>query len=137
MRKTSNISLDNGFTLIELMIVVFIIAILAMIAVPSYQHHIRKSRRQEGVSELLHLQALQAKYRATNTTYGTLEQIGGSSSSTYYNYTVTGNTTTAYTLTATAKEGTSQATDTENSTACTPLSLNQDNTKLPSGCWTN
>lgn len=35
----------RGFTLIEMMIVVVIIAIIAAVALPSYQDHVRKSRR--------------------------------------------------------------------------------------------
>ncbi len=38
---------EQGFTLIELVIVMVIVAILAMIAVPSYQASIIKSRRAE------------------------------------------------------------------------------------------
>ena len=37
----------DGFTLIELMIVVVIIAVLASIALPSYQNSVRKSRRTD------------------------------------------------------------------------------------------
>jgi type IV pilus assembly protein PilA len=42
--------LQQGFTLIELMIVVAIIGILAAIAVPAYQDYTIKSRVSEGVS---------------------------------------------------------------------------------------
>ncbi|MEO8224615.1 MAG: type IV pilin protein [Gammaproteobacteria bacterium] len=39
---------NQGFTLIELIIVMVIVSVLAMIAVPSYQDSIRKSRRTDG-----------------------------------------------------------------------------------------
>lgn len=35
---------DHGFTLLELMIVIFIILILASVAMPLYNYHIRKAR---------------------------------------------------------------------------------------------
>lgn len=43
----------NGFTLIELMITLAVIAILAAIAYPSYQDSVRKSRRADAKSVLL------------------------------------------------------------------------------------
>ena len=45
----------KGFTLIELMIAVAVVSILAAIAYPSYQDHLRKSRRAEAQSVLMNI----------------------------------------------------------------------------------
>jgi len=44
---------NRGFTLIELMIAVVIVAILAAVAFPTYQNSVRKSRRAEAKIALL------------------------------------------------------------------------------------
>jgi type IV pilus assembly protein PilE len=58
-----------GFTLIELMIVVLIVAMLAAIAFPSYTAQVRKSRRSEAKSALLDLAGREERYMATNGAY--------------------------------------------------------------------
>ena len=95
-------SSKRGFTLLELMIAVAIVGILAAIAYPSYRESVMKSRRSDAKAALLQVQLAQEKWRANNTTYGTLAQIGvgATSSEGYYTIAVTGNTATAYNATA-------------------------------------
>jgi type IV pilus assembly protein PilE len=57
-----NARIVRGFTLIEIMVAVGIIAILAGVALPSYLDHLRKAKRAEGKSALL--KALQLEERA-------------------------------------------------------------------------
>jgi len=45
----------RGFTLIELMIVVAVLSIIVAIGYPSYLEHVKKSRRVEGMGNLLEL----------------------------------------------------------------------------------
>lgn len=122
--------LRRGFTLIELMIVVAVIGILATIAYPSYQDSIRQARRIEAQSVMLDIQLLQEKYRVNHVSYGSLTDLG-SFSSDYYTFAISGNSASAYTITATAKSGTSQAGD----TGCGAMTLNQASARTPDSCW--
>jgi type IV pilus assembly protein PilE len=58
-----------GFTLVELVIVMVIIAILASIAIPSYQAQVRQSRRTDAKTALLDLAAREEKYFSLNNAY--------------------------------------------------------------------
>ena len=73
-----------GFTLIELIIVVAVIAILAAIAYPSFNGQIRKARRSDAMTVLQDAQLHLEKWRVDNPSYA------GSGitfpSSTYYTF---------------------------------------------------
>jgi prepilin-type N-terminal cleavage/methylation domain-containing protein len=54
----------HGTSLIELMVAIGVIALLATIAVPSYQRVVRKTHRTNAMATLLQLHVRQEKYRA-------------------------------------------------------------------------
>jgi type IV pilus assembly protein PilE len=62
---------DGGFTLIEIMIVVVIVAILTGIALPAYQQYARKAKRADAHSALLRIATLQEKFFSNNNQYAT------------------------------------------------------------------
>jgi len=89
----------KGFTLIELMIVVAIVAIFAAIALPSYQESIRKGRRSDAMRAVGEMQLALERWRAEHPSYDGCTTC--TSSTTYYTITPSGLSATAYTLTAT------------------------------------
>jgi type IV pilus assembly protein PilE len=101
-----------GFTLIELMVVVAIMAILAAIAIPSFTEQVRKSRRTDAIQGLGDIQLKQERWRANHTTYGTGANIGLPTSQHYtFAITAASNTAAGYVATATPIAGSAQAGD--------------------------
>lgn len=70
-------NVQKGFTLIELMIVVAIIAILAAIALPAYNDYITRSQASEAVTLLGGLKAPLAEYGAQEASWPTLVASSG------------------------------------------------------------
>lgn len=66
----------SGFTLIELMIVVAIIAILAAIAYPAYQDSVHKGWRAQGKSAILSSLQAEERYFSLNNTYVAYPPMG-------------------------------------------------------------
>ncbi len=59
-------TMQKGFTLIELMIVIAIIGILAAIALPAYQDYTKRSRVSEGLSLAGGAKSALTEYYASN-----------------------------------------------------------------------
>ncbi|MEB0135681.1 type IV pilin protein [Actimicrobium sp. CCC2.4] len=118
----------NGFTLIELMITVAVIAILAAVAYPSYVEQVNKSRRAEGKSAILQTASLQERFFTLNNTYSTTLVAP----STHYAITVINPATDSYLITATPNFADAK---------CGTLTYNQLGTQTGGGsadvayCW--
>jgi type IV pilus assembly protein PilE len=81
-------SLQCGFTLVEMMIVVAIVAVLASVAIPAYVNYKHRAIQAEAVEALLRGKMDQELFFAENNTYalpiGCLYSFGGSCSQETY-----------------------------------------------------
>ena len=75
-RHSNRARSEAGFTLIELMLSVTIASILSSIAYPAYQGTVQKVRRSDALVALMGLHMTQERFRANNTSYGSLIALG-------------------------------------------------------------
>lgn len=68
-RAIARADCQRGFTLMELMIAVAIVAILSMVAYPSYISHLRKGHRSEAQAYMMDLAQREQQYFTDNRSY--------------------------------------------------------------------
>ena len=137
---------QHGFTLMEVMIVVVIVAILVTVALPTYQGSIQKGRRSDGMSALMDAANRQEQYLLDRGTFTTdLTDLGFPanplvSEEGFYSVTAaacgSGTIATCYLLTAAPRAGSPQIDDTR----CASLTLDSRGTRSATGtaaaeCW--
>lgn len=72
---------NTGFSLIELLIALAIVAILAAIAIPSYNSQIQKTRRSDAITSLTRAASMQERFYMRNNSYtGVVADLGGAQS---------------------------------------------------------
>jgi type IV pilus assembly protein PilE len=127
---------QHGFTLIELMITVAVVAILAMIALPSYQQYIIRANRSAAQSVMLDIANREHQFFIANRTYANKVQLEATGFvltqevSPHYTYDVVPNPgpPPTFTITFTPVSGTAQASD-------GALGLTSEGVKTPAEKW--
>jgi type IV pilus assembly protein PilE len=126
-----NMEQKSGFTLLEAMIVVAIVAILAMIAIPSYRNYMCSARRADGKIALMEAAQTAERYFTNNNTY-VGAAINATSEKGFYalGFSAGFPTATAFTIEAVA-----QGDQTADQAACLTLQITHRAQKTPAQCW--
>jgi type IV pilus assembly protein PilE len=107
---------SRGFTLLELMVVVAVVAILAGFAFNSYRNQVAKARRSEALQVLNDMALREEKWRTNNAEYGDADDLGvttliNATNSPYYEISFSDLTGTSYTVEAAPRSGSPQEGD--------------------------
>ena len=131
----------HGFTQIELMIAVAVVAILSAIALPAYVYYIQRSRIPEATAALAAKQvAMEQLFQDSRSYYApntSTCSTSGMTSSNYFSYAFSTCTTSTYVLSATGNTGSNMA----GFTFTIDQSGNRATTSVPTGwatsttCW--
>lgn len=139
----------RGFSLIELMVVLGVLAVLSTMAVNSYRRYTLRATRTEGRLSLLAIQVAQEKFFLQNNQYAQdiatvtaappaglgVGSINASGVTNGGNYTISFSAVTPTTYTLQAVATGIQVKDTA---ACLTFTINEQGTRTPAdstGCW--
>jgi type IV pilus assembly protein PilE len=95
----------RGFTTLELLVAVSISAVLSSVAYPSFKDQIAKAHRADAFAAVTNAQMAQERWRANQTAYASLGDLGiaAVSSAGHYTLQIAANTATGYEILATAR----------------------------------
>lgn len=103
-RRARGVPCSSGFTLIELMIAIAIVAILTAIALPSYRDYVVRGNIPEATAGLAARQVQLEQYYQDNRTYaGAPASVCADTSGKYFDFSCGTPTATTFLLTATGK----------------------------------
>lgn len=126
-----------GFTLIELMIVVAVVAILAAIAYPNFSDSVRKSRRGQAKADMVEVAQILERFHTVNNSYvldaatkAGLPTQSPKKGTARYDIAISGESQSAFLITATPKTG-------QDKDICGTMTINQAGAKTPTTaeCW--
>lgn len=144
--------IDRGFSLIEVMVVIIIIAIMASIGIPSYRQYMMRAQRADATGTLMRMASAQEKFYLQNNRYAGAAEMGPAppaglgiptTEHGYYTLAVApaaAGLAAGYTATATVPGGSPQQSDTD----CVSFTVNEqgvrtsmDNGGMDSSaeCW--
>lgn len=100
----THLKTQNGFSLIELLVVVTIVGILSAIAIPAYSDYVIRGKVPDATSTLATKRTKNEQFFQDNRTYvGAPECVADTSSSQNFDFSCTVQTATTYTLRALGK----------------------------------